>query len=1188
MHRVDTLEPGSTIDGYTVDVLLGTGGFGTVYAARAPDGRDVALKISHDNALRSTSQAVRMQTEIEVLARLRHPALVEVHGYGFTEDGRFYLAMERVAGIRLDHYLRPRSRLEPIEAIQIVRKVADAMAYCHELDVLHLDLKPENVTITDPHDPRVKVLDFGLAHLVAAPGLARAPRGGTLPRMAPEYFQPGGLSEVGPSLDLYAIGTILYELLSGHLPFEGHSPVDHVRLKLTSEPRPLREVAPGVPEPLCAVVHQLLARDPAARMGSAALLSTRLKEAYYAILSGNRGLDAPPPSEAPTSRGETPFVGRATELQALLDDHSACADGPGRAALIVADAGLGKSRLLAEAVRRGAGSNEIVIYGRCRQLGELVPYSSLREALSQLAAAMLRPPQGDLLRSALHDALASEAVVMGSLVPEFYETPPHGEAEDLSAFRGGGSDRVAQAIANVLAALPLPAILALEDLHWADAGTRAVLSRLTSVGLPRGVLLLGTSRPTDDLLDSPAPTLRVIRLSALSANENDHLLSALVGGRAKTEVLKQSIPLLSAGNPLFTTQVIRDLEAEGYLRDGWDARSGGAARSLAGYEPPDSVSMVFERALRRLPPHVTQVLSSAALIGRQFTITELAALDLHSADDIADAVAESERLWLCRVDGDARIFVHDTIRERLASAAAPERLRDTHRRIARLLERRGAPPGALGGHLEQAGETQQAAEAYFQAGLDADRLHDAVGGRKHFERAFRLLASLAPTAERSTMLARTTYELVRVGCALGDTSETLRYLDECERRISDKNPEQLAALDSSRARLAYVQGELPQAMEHAVRCLATLRETTGLRAYQCFPVNVVGRARCISGRFGEAAQVLTHGCDLARETREYIELSHSEGLLGVSHAFTGDFASAWRHALISIDLARRLGDSLRIMGALVYRAAVCEATFDWEQGVRDTTELLAFAEEQSMGGLYLYVGTVFTGRHQFHVGNLGRARVLLGNALNLSTVLKMAPIRSWAHAWLGDVHFVSGQLEQAEAQYRTGIELARSTEGDELAEPLCLVGLAHLGALAKASSVEVRAQAEEAVARLKAASNQSTLVPVLQRCAEAMTAAGEHDLAREYARQRADLVRGLRLKECDFWPRVPGAEASSAAPAPPRDYWARQTVDSSGIDFATDGPLRHGADTTTGGATASGSTSLMESLASVEGFLPRF
>src|SRR5579859_223056 len=294
MPTAEPMTAGTSVDGYVVGSLLGTGGFGAVYGARAPDGREVALKVSHEVAGHSTVQIVRMQNEIEVLARLRHPSLVEVRGYGFTTDGRFYLAMDRAEGVRLDHYLRPRGRLEPIEAIQIVRKVAEAMAYCHERDVLHLDLKPENVLVSDPHEPRVKVLDFGLAHLVAAPGLAAGARGGTLPHMAPEYFEPGGTAKPGASLDLYAIGTILYELLSGQLPFEGTSPQEHVRNKLTGEARPLRDVARGVPEPLADLVHELLERDPGKRLASAALLSARLKDLYYAILAGRPDAPAAP------------------------------------------------------------------------------------------------------------------------------------------------------------------------------------------------------------------------------------------------------------------------------------------------------------------------------------------------------------------------------------------------------------------------------------------------------------------------------------------------------------------------------------------------------------------------------------------------------------------------------------------------------------------------------------------------------------------------------------------------------------------------------------------------------------------------------------------------------------------------------------------------------------------------------
>jgi hypothetical protein len=1196
MRNVELLPPRSTIDGYTVGSLLGTGGFGAVYRASAPDGRDVALKVSHETASHSTSQVVRIQNEIEVLAVLRHPSLVEVRGYGFTADGRFYIAMELVEGVRLDRYLHKRGRLDPIEAIQIVRKVADAMAYCHERNVLHLDLKPENVTITDSHEPRVKVLDFGLAHLANAPGLGGVPRGGTLPHMAPEYFEPGGVTKPGPPLDLYSIGTIFYELLTGHLPFAGHSPVEHVRLKLTSEARPLREIAPALPEGLCTIVHELLARDPAVRLGSASLLSARLKELYYAILSG-----APDPPSRRTREprvipGETPFVGREAELAALREDYAACAEGAGRAAIVVADPGLGKSRLVAEAVNNCAAGDDLVLYGRCRQLGELVPYSPLREALGQLAHTMLRTSRGDRLRGALHDVLAAEAVIMGSLVPELYETPPHSETEDLSAFRRGGSGRVAQAIANVVAAVPARAILVLEDIHWADAGTRAVLARLLTEGLPRRLLLLCTTRPVQDLPEGTS--VRVLRLTPLASKENDGLLDALLAGRASTEALKQSIPLLGAGNPLFATQVIRDLETEGYLSPAGDVPDA-PVRSLSAYEPPDSVSMVLERVLRRLPARLAQVLSSAALIGRQFTLTELRALGLHPANDVTEAVVESERLSLCRVEGDVCTFVHDTIREHLASAAAPARLQEIHARIARVIGLRGAPPGTLGGHLEQAGDTQAAAEAYVQAGLDADRLHDAVGARRHFERAFRLLTALPPTAERSTTLARTTYELVRVGCVLGSTAETLRYLDECSDRIPIKKAEHLAALESSGARLAYVQGDLPRAMELALRCLETVRDAPALRAYQCFPANVVGRARCISGRFGEAVQILTRGCELARESKEYVELSHSEGLLGTAHAFTGDFAAAWRHALISIDLARRLGDPLRVIGALAYRAAVCEAAFEWDQGVRDTTELLATVEEQSMGGLYLYVGTMLTGRHQFHVGNLGRARVLLSNAINLSTVLRMTPIRSWAHAWLGDVHFVSGQLEPAREQYEAGLRMARSTKGDEFAEPQCLAGLAHIAALSGGPASDVREKGNEAICRLKAASNEATLVPTLQRYAESLAALGDARGALDLLAQREERARALRLKGCDFWPLVPPV-AASAPVSSSREYWMARTADAAARESATFRVRAGEATFESVYAPEIGPgqrreseelpqhTSLMESLSSVEGFLPRF
>jgi tetratricopeptide (TPR) repeat protein len=1169
----DGSETGSSVGQFTLGRKLGAGGFGTVYAAQAADGHEVAVKLSHPSTRPvSTREMLRRQNEIEALIRVNHPSLVKVLGYGFNEDARFYLAMELVDGVGLEQYLAERGRLDVIEALQIVRKVAEAVAACHAAGLLHLDLKPENIVLTEPHEPRLKVLDFGLAQLTSTlAGMTTKGRSGTLAYMAPECFTAQGAERPDARRDLYAIGAILYELLTGQITCDAPGLAELVHLKLNVDPTPIRELIPSVPEPVADLVASLLTRDPAHRLASAAILATRLKELYFATLSGSSTAGEPSSGPAPLpASDEVPFVGRERELEAISVEQAATTVGPGRVLLVVGEAGLGKSRLVWEAMRRLQGA--LTIYGRCRQLGELVPYSPLREALGQLAEVIARAPRGEDLQ----DTLAAEALVLGSLVPEFSDLAPSEDraarAADLAAFRLAGADRVAQAICNVLSRLQVPVVLVLEDIHWADEGTLAVLARMVLSKLPPRLLLLSTSRTGDHL---PAdPSVRVMKLAPLGPADNDQLLRALLGdGGDLPPSLKDWVPFLSAGNPLFNTQVLRDLELEGFIRRGADGTLEIDRRGLESYEPPDSVATVLERALRRLPAPSLSILAGAALMGRQFSITDLHALEASRAE-VDESLREAARLGLCRLTGDVCTFVHDTIREQLESGLSAARLPDLHRQIARQLQRRGAPAGTLGRHLEQAGEPQAAADAFFNAGLEAERLHDPRGAHRHFERAVRLLALLAPGAERNGLLARTVYELVRVGCALGDTTETLAHLDQCAAMLGDQSPQQTAALASSYARLAYVQGRLPDSIQYSAQCLTAVKGDATLRGYECFPANVVGRARCISGHFREAVTLLTRGCDLAREVGEYNELSHSAGLLGVAHAFTGDFAAGRRHADVALDYARRLGDPLRIMGALVYRAAVSEARFDWDQGVKDTAEVLAFAEENALGGLYLYVGATMAGRHQFHIGNLRRSRVLLGNAFKLSMLLKMASLRSWVHTFLADVHFVLGQSEDAQSHYSRGIEAARATKGDEFAEPLCLVGLAQLTAqTGTARSREVINQIEEALARLEAAGNVATRIPVLQRAAETLETIGETTMAQARAQERQALMAQLGLTHCDFWPRIPSSEMMTASPArmpTTRSYWLLQT------------------DVTSPGAHGAGGRSLLDSMATIEGFIPPF
>jgi tetratricopeptide (TPR) repeat protein len=1138
------LAPGTVVGAYVIESVLSSGGFGVVYRARDVHQRPVAIKVSKHSAKSITAQQlVWQQNEIEALTRLRHPSLVEVLGYGFMEDGRLYLVMELVEGVVLDQYLRDRGPLEVLEALQLTRRIAEALAYCHELKVLHLDLKPANIIITDPVEPKVKVLDFGLARL--SNGFRThegGPIAGTLAYMAPECFF-GAVDRLTEKVDLYALGTLLYEMLTCIPPFPKDATYAELgSLKRSAKMTPLEDAAPVVPPPVVGLVRSLLAPEPAQRFGEAGRLATWLKGLYFDLLHGSTGDGVVPSLASEQAKDDVPFVGRSREVALLRDAVDALADHQGRALMLVGEAGMGKSRLVSEVLLHQELSARVLVgYGRCRQLGELVPYSPLREALGQLVELLLgiRGEPGHKVRHLAGQALAGEAHELRRLVPELSRLLPEGaeRGNEGAVVQGLGSERVGNALAHLLTVIGSvrPLVLVLEDVHWADEGTLAVLTRLTAAP-PQGVLLLCTTRPPPRLAQAGA--LQMVTLGALRPEENDQLLTKLAGGAPPAVVrsLVQSVPFLSSGNPLVCAQIIRDLLQGGYLSQEADGRIRVSERLRGEYRPPDSVSTVVGRALEWLDEPVLRVLRVAALIDRRFWLSDLEALGLFSSLEVRAAVAAAEEQKLCTVKGDRCTFVHDTVRERLALDGSLEDMADIHRRIGERLRQRGAPAGTLGYHWERAGEPMHAASAYLEAGLEADRLLDPIGASQHLRKAFQVLlvSALPASAERDDVMVRSLYGLVRIGCLLGSASEMLQHLERGVALLENLSAEQQLALNSAWARAYYAAGNFPKATEYSRRCLAAAAEPS-LRHYMYTPLSILGRALCGSGRYGPAVPMLTEAAALAAEGGEAVEQTHSEGVLATCLVYMGEFKKAREYVASSARIAMKLGNPLRMAASIFYYSVIAEAEFRWDEGVQRGAELLAFTEAHQITGLYQCVGHVYAGRAQFHIGQLDRARHLLNYAIGLTRQQGSSYGLSLAYAYLGDVEFVAGRHAEAQAAYSKGLELASAGVTDEQVVPLCLIGLAHLQALASGPVDEVRQKGDEALARLRAVQNLSNQIPTLQRYAEALEeledAAGSAQL---YA-ERQVLVKQLGLLECDFWPRVlQGGQTEKLAP---RQYW---------------------------------------------------
>jgi tetratricopeptide (TPR) repeat protein len=694
--------------------------------------------------------------------------------------------------------------------------------------------------------------------------------------------------------------------------------------------------------------------------------------------------------------------------------------------------------------------------------------------------------------------------------------------------------------------------------------------------------LLVTSRPSPEL--AKIQGLEELPLAPLDAADSDDLMRRMTGAGAELiDGLKRSIPLLGAGNPLVITHVVHNLEVDGYLSRGPDGRLTLGTRRLDDYQPPSSVSAVLERTFEQLDTASRSVLGVGALIGRQFQMSDVIGLGLFDDAAVRAAVAAAARHHLCRADGDRITFAHDTVREHLESTVPLARLPELHGRIAERLAARGIGAGPLGHHMERAGRLLPAAQAYFAAALEADRLHDPAGASHACRRAVDTLGRLAASTERDDLLARAAFELSRMAGALGDTGEILRELDRCATLIGEGRARHQVALAGAYARLYYVQGNAPKAAEYSQRCLSISKDDPELATYQCLPINILGRTLAITGKFSRGVEMLTRGCELAREAREYTELSQSLGILGVALGFCGDADEALAAADQCGELAAALEDPLRILGAHLYRSALSEALYDWAEGTRWSTGLLAFAEEHQIGGLYVYVGTVFAGRHQFHLGRIDRARVLLGNALNLSSTLKINMLASWAHAYLGDALLVAGRLDEAHNAYTRGLEMANAGSGDDYGGPLNAMGMAHVMASCAGDDPQrfatgVRKIADDALARLERAGNVSARPVLLQRYAEALEVLGDEAGASEMLGQREHAVRALSVPVLDFWPRLPPrAEATSL-----REYWRQFAAASSGHQRIFVDPS---SDTQ---SDASRPSHLLEQLSTVVGFKPPF
>jgi hypothetical protein len=655
---------GTTLPGgYVILDLVGVGGMGRVYRAEQKAlGRTVAVKIIHPHLLGDESAHVRFITEARAASRLNHPNSVGVIDFG-KNGTQLYLVMEFLRGRDLARVIYEDGPLAFKRIVDVLCQVLAALAEAHHLDIIHRDLKPENIVLEPMRTGGdfVKVVDFGLAKMkaevtatnITSPGIVC----GTPDYMAPEQ---GRGDAIDARSDLYACGVILYQLLTGRLPFEAESPTQVVLMHLSLPPPDPATVAPerDLPDPLVEVCLKSLEKDPGKRYQTSDEFAQALRDALSAsdVASGRfsveggvactscggmvprgqkfcgdcgarvaQGANGAPASlrsrstaprttrESSVPRLPVPFTAREEDLD-WLGVQRLEVDASIIAARIVADHGVGKSRLLSEFLQGAASEGDLIVHvGPDPWWAEVGNYA-LRRAIAGLAGL---PADGGgptewnaatpEARRGLADIFGKAEARRDSLRPHVWTKPPAGAlTPEEKRFIAAEALRWAMVRAHQTAAKHR-VVLAIDDLHAVDGSSRNAFADVINEPPLSPMLVIAAHVPGFE------PGWRSGAVRNLQGLPTQVAASLVKGGGAP-----------KAGNsegrtvpPLYIDQLIR-FNLEG------------------GSDPPARMADLIALRIERLPIDARRTLQAVAVLGDATDRTGIATLlpEISAFDDL--------------------------------------------------------------------------------------------------------------------------------------------------------------------------------------------------------------------------------------------------------------------------------------------------------------------------------------------------------------------------------------------------------------------------------------------------------------------------------------------------------------------------------------------------------------------------
>ena len=965
-------------DRYEVLEPIGKGGMGMVYLAKPlvaleahpPAGlatETVALKIL---MLPPGESQRRFRREFRVMSRLEHPAVIRVLESG-SYDNVPYIVMPYLSGGTLQQRYAggAKNTADLLVRLQLMRHIAEALAYIHSQGIIHRDLKPENIMLTPLQAPvnstisrqypqwrqllqqvrqpesapldlaleQAVLMDFGVAKSTHNETMALTQEGaivGTVNFMSPEQARG---QAIDVRSDLYAFGSLLYWTLVGNAPFQSKSYTETLLRLLREAPQPPSLHVPCVPEALDDVVLTLLEKVPADRYSSASDVLRDLRDVMQQLLAtlepdqtANTAATLPtlPSFEDEPSRDvlplrlfNTPLIARDAQWQRL---EATLEPEQGQLLVLEAAHGMGLSRILSE-LRREARGRELLVLQLRNDPGVYLPYQAWREGLRALRKQ--DPASFDYAVTGLASILA---LLLPELLPDDQTLTPAESNLPADIVQLRLCDAVDNLLSQLLSRRHV--LLLADNMHAADEGTLGIVQYLARGRVASSLSMVLGWHPEQS---SGASSLRdlanaVISLPPLDDAAMAQLLQALLGDELEPRLERYLIER-AAGSPFIAHSLLSAWLEAGALQ----RQRGRWSRTQSSTAVPAQLEDIFQQRLEHLSESAQKTLRAASSIGRTFEFELLQALLASDEDSLLDDIDALLRIGLIEeLAQDSYRFRQVLLQESLHAQLPQRRRQRYHEKLADLLSQRpDISPGQLADHYAET----SAAERGIPYALQAAREAGEVFANDLAEHYYRLVLQIVAQADTDTLpaapaAAAHSYPYASYGQAsvasisafeLAATLTRVGRWQEAQELYQQASQEEAMQLRAwhGLGMLAQKQGDLLASEEHLRRARETETKQEHNRALMPALHRSLGRTLTLKGDFVAARQVLEQGLQLVQDA----PLSEAQKTLEIANIEVGiaqlEYESShWESAIRWLRSAQeRIDDEAdKLLSALIF------------------------------------------------------------------------------------------------------------------------------------------------------------------------------------------------------------------------------------------------------------------------------